>query len=458
MRILIILSLSIIYNLAQAQSHNEAAYISKEKALEDLAILEKKVKKNYKSYDMELLEEKFMKKLNETRTQMPTEIAISDFKTKVTMIVDELREAHFNVNYKTKKPNKAQRKANKLKKEFLPFDVSLQKEFLRVHHDYRSDSLILHKIDSIYAIDGDSISSILKKLEPQKIYDIEDTEAKLNYIARRIPTWYKTDFNKKGDSIRVQYISNGLAKTEIIPFISTPKKKSPDRYYFIDTLSTAIIKIDKIKRGLSYSDSTYSPLIDHAQSQLPIDRPENIIIDLRGCLGGSVSVTRKWLSLFLEDQSQVSVANRHMMLFIPFVFNAKFKTGNKLKAVRKAKSKGGYIHRGNTYVLIDEMVFSGGVFISSLLQRYDKAIMIGQPTGGKSYGTNAGFRKERLLPNSNLSVNVPQLYFRIDGKSDMKLEAKGVQPDIFLPYDYDANNTLDHDATLNYVIELIQKK
>jgi|GEM_PF-4319814 len=458
-KFLFCLLLVAISGLSQAQSKYDSIYIDKSQAIEDLSFLESKIEKNYKPYDLGLVKEAYQNALSDVKKNLPDQISISDFRIRITEVIDELREAHFQVGIKSEKQSKAQREANRLKKRLLPFEISLQDSFLRVHHDLRPDSIRTTKIDSIYAIDDINVRSILDQIEPRRMYDIDDAIAKENFMGKYITYWYRAYIaNNQGDSVRVQFIEGGLRKEEAIGYVNKLDRDKPNRYRFIDSISTVIIKIEAIRKKLPYSDSLNLSLYKYATQQLLIDQPENIILDLRGCLGGSMIYTRRWLSLFLDHGSEITRVNKHSGIYIPFLYAAKFKTGNKLRTSRKAKSREDYFHRGNTYVITDESVFSGGVLIAGLLKRYNKALIVGQPTGGKNFGTNAGFYRQKVLPNSNVTVRIPQLYFRIDGKTGNNFVVEGVQPDYPLPYDYDANNTDSYDATIEYIFGLIMKE
>ena len=62
------------------------------------------------------------------------------------------------------------------------------------------------------------------------------------------------------------------------------------------------------------------------------------------------------------------------------------------------------------------------------------------------------------LKNSGVVVNIPQIYFKLDDRKLDDLKVEGVQPDIFLPYDFDVNNNKEYDATMEYVLDLIAEK
>ncbi len=440
-----------------SQSKFDTIYVSKAAAIVDLDQLDQRIKKNYKPFDLPLVQDAYEQSFLDTKASISERISVSQLRLKVMRLIATLREAHFRVGISAERERK--KKGDKKKLTLLPFDLSLQNSVFRVHHDYRNDTLdVLESIGSIISIGVNSVREILEKISPSLIRDIEDAAATNAFIGTYAPIYYKSFFDlKNADSTKITYINNAQQKTVTVAYIARQKKSKPNRYIYLDSTSTAIIKIKTISTHGTYSDTLYQSLLKKSIQALEEDRPANTILDLRGCLGGSRKGTRKWISLFIEGGKEISRSNKHAGIFFPFLFATKFKTGNRLKAKRRTKNQG-YRYSGNVFVITDESVFSGGTLIASVLKRYNKATIIGQPTGGKYYGTNAGFNKIIVLDHSNIAVSIPQLYIRVDGKSDINMVIEGVQPDHFLPYDYDANNRDGYDATMEYVLDLIRNK
>ncbi len=102
---------------------------------------------------------------------------------------------------------------------------------------------------------------------------------------------------------------------------------------------------------------------------------------------------------------------------------------------------------GRLFVLIDNSVYSGGVWAASGLQLRTNAILIGEPTGGRPnmYGNVQPF----TLPHSGLTVNHVTRYFRIRPNDD----PIAVFPNLTVPYPWSvllASRDPVLEAALNY--------
>ena len=71
---------------------------------------------------------------------------------------------------------------------------------------------------------------------------------------------------------------------------------------------------------------------------------------------------------------------------------------------------------GNLFVLIGPQTFSAGTLLAIDLEKYSKAVFIGQPTGGAIQ--NFGNHQPVKLPKSGLTVLVATKYYQNDGPND----------------------------------------
>ena len=458
----LLISTSIILS---GQTILDSVYISKAQALTDIQQLEDKLEKNFKPYDLVNFQEEYAARLNHVRTSLSDKITLKDFKKEIVHIMDSFREGHIKINNTDPTKNKSNRKAERKKerknptKKVLPFDVSLQGEVLRVHYDYQKDSLQLNTIDSIIHLGDRPITELNQELSRHVIVDIDNDSLKYRYLATQLPKVVRSLLTPHHqDSVLVSYIDEGNQKSTYVQYVFRLKdKRNFQRLRIIDSLSTAVLTIDKF-RWLHYGGSSDKKSVN--LNKVGLDsilkyNPNNLIVDLRQNRGGSARLSRKWMSSFLEQGSLLYKVNRHAFVIIPFIYGKSFKTSNKIKKRFKAKNKKGLRYKGNLYVLIDEGVFSAAMLFTQAMKNHGRATIVGQPTGQKAYGTHAGFYQSYKLKESGVIVNIPQLYFQTGEIDINEIKVEGVQPDIFLPYDFDANNTESYDATIEYILGLI---
>ena len=68
--------------------------------------------------------------------------------------------------------------------------------------------------------------------------------------------------------------------------------------------------------------------------------------------------------------------------------------------------------KGQLYVLINGGSFSNSGIVSSALQHYNRAIFIGEESGGNK-NIIAAYEKSIVLPNTRIKVDVPTRQFEI---------------------------------------------
>jgi hypothetical protein len=113
--------------------------------------------------------------------------------------------------------------------------------------------------------------------------------------------------------------------------------------------------------------------------------------------------------------------------------------------------------KGDIYILINGLTFSGGSEFASLARNHTNATFIGEETGGGYYGNTSGTRLYLGLPNSKLQIGIPILKFVVDTPKDDVLFGHGTMPD----YEVQPNISQflsGYDAELEMAKKLILKK
>lgn len=104
---------------------------------------------------------------------------------------------------------------------------------------------------------------------------------------------------------------------------------------------------------------------------------------------------------------------------------------------RFLNSKGHYIgekpnannFKGDIYILISGLTFSGGSEFAALAKNYTNAKYIGEETGGGYYGNSSGSFLKFTLPNSKIMGRIPLCKFVIEDKNFEIPFGHGVLPD-----------------------------
>ena len=175
------------------------------------------------------------------------------------------------------------------------------------------------------------------------------------------------------------------------------------------------------------------------------DNIEGLIIDLRFNGGGAIEEAIGLAGIFIDEGP---------------LFIQKF-TNEKPQLVKDFNR--GTIYNGPLLIMVNCFSASASELVASVLQDYNRAVIVGSQTFGKATGqigmpldTNFSFNKPptEFAQNAFLKITMEKLY-KLDGSSYQKL---GLKPDIELPDFYSSLNI--NEASLPYSLEQdrIEKK
>lgn len=109
----------------------------------------------------------------------------------------------------------------------------------------------------------------------------------------------------------------------------------------------------------------------------------------------------------------------------------------------------------NILVLINGGSFSASCLVSAYLKSDNKAIFIGEETGGTIEGCNAGIMPNYKLPNTKIKIRMPA--FRVIHDVSPTLTRHGILPDYKIHFTLD-DLILRKDLELSKAMELIHTK
>ncbi len=112
------------------------------------------------------------------------------------------------------------------------------------------------------------------------------------------------------------------------------------------------------------------------------------------------------------------------------------------------------VFSGTVYALISGITFSGGAEFSSLLRMTNRAIFIGEETGGTYEGNVSGYSETTQLPNSKITVDIPTVHFQMN--VEPPLPGRGVLPDYEVHQSW-ADYLETRNAKLVFALALIQQ-
>jgi C-terminal processing protease CtpA/Prc len=309
-------------------------------------------------------------------------------------------------------------------------------------------------------------------------------------------TLKRVEKEKKKDSIAV----DSLKPAEIVKLSPSEKKKNritakknrrfnrihgfinkhegyTRNFQFLEVDST--IAYMKIK---SFSNGNYRKFYKESFKTLDSLQTKNLIIDLRDNGGGRIAEI-DFLYAYLTNQNykliEESEVNSRFPYFhylmgntTPFVVKLSsvilspliiaqnlIKTKKKDEKIyyklrfSKEKEPNPLNYKGNLYVLINGNSFSASSLLSTHLKATQRAVFVGEETGGAYNGCVAGIYKIYQIPNSKLKIRMGLMQIETPFKQNP--DGYGVMPDVeILPTIEDRNQ--HKDPELDWVLNAIK--
>ena len=435
-----------------------------------------------------------------------------DFYTKLSPVVAEIKQGHTFTFPKIKKYTKDEQK--QLQKQtgcFSQFEFEIFNDKLYVIEN-NSKVNAIQVGDEITQINSKPVDSIVKAYKARITSDGYNTTFQDKMIARRFGTYYsyseglqdsiQLEINNEAtfwvkrtlkDSTAVTTVkkeSKKLTKIEKDSLIKVNKEKSKYGYNketkknnrnltFIEKDSTTALLSIK-----GFTIGNYRAFYKETFALLKKAKTKNLILDLRNNFGGRLNEIDDLYSYLTTDSTYQFVNPSQVTKKTSLLKNDYFKGSKPLGYVVKGilspvyysymffkvrKNKdGGYSvnlnakeknakenkFEGTVYVLINGGSFSASSILSTKLKGTNRAIFVGEETGGEYNGTVAGFMPKIELPYSKVQIRVGLLYVNAIEKTDVK--GHGIYPDVtILPTIADRIN--NNDPELNYVLETIKE-
>lgn len=294
-------------------------------------------------------------------------------------------------------------------------------------------------------------------------------------------------------SYRVDYLdSSGAIKTIIIPFynsatdtalraftrpIGAPRRLTTQELKEQRLLSTRSLRIDSINRVAFMNLSSFNrgfhlrKFFRSSFRTLKENKPGYLVIDVRGNGGGSVT-NSTFLSRFITDHrfkiadSLYAISNKNryghyiqnhfftrlfLLLFTHRKHDDKYHFRYFERHYFHPKHKNHF--NGKVYILTGGNSFSATTLFISSIYKQKNVIVVGEETGGGSYGNTAWLLPDVTLPNTGLRFSLP--LFRLVIDKNLPKNGRGIMPDIEVDPTVDAIRR-GADYKMDKVMELIR--
>ncbi len=314
---------------------------------------------------------------------------------------------------------------------------------------------------------------------------------KYQLVSFYFPLFYSLSFGLKDTNVITYLDSTGAERTATIknfrpapdtsrnrtvnniPFpkptrkqIRAAKRRNGNALTF-DSTNTAYLRL------ITFAGSGLRGLFKESFETIQQKHAANLVIDLRensgGNIGASANLTEYLIQHPFTVADSVSAISRkfayHKYIHPAFIYKALMFFSAKKK--QDGRYHFGYwehhvfkpnepLHfNGNVYILQGGFTFSAASMFVSHLKGQPNVTVIGEETGGGSYGNSSVHLPTIILPNSHIQVILP--IYRIVNNASRPHNGRGIMPDIYIKPSSDAIKK-GIDTRMQKARELIEAK
>lgn len=476
----IILLAAALSSCASIKRHNEqrAACIDPEELKEDIDYAYLKLQKMHPQLYWYISKKDLDYKFDSLKQTINQPLTPIQFYFKLQPVIADIREGHLSLKIPMKKLTKKEIKTLENKKGmFSRFEYYLQDDHLFIIENKDSIENIKPGTE-ILAINNVPVSEYVKKYRQLISSDGYNTTFQ-SYFLKDVFFNFYTAENGFTNTAFIETLYNGTKQSYTLHRESkskndlekdkelekrTPEKKMNDyvaftnsynrNFKFLDQDSTtAYIKIKSFTSD--YSEKFYRETF----SKIKKAGSAYLIIDVRNNYGGSLHEINNLYS-YLAPEPYVLIKPSQLasritplrtnyfrkstpfqyafksLAYPTYVFAQTFSTYKKdgkvyykMKAAKPTKpNKNAF--QGKVFVLINGGSFSASSIITAKLKYDQRAILVGEETGGANDGTVAGFYSYQKLPHSK--INLPIGLLLVQPNIDFLNTKKGVSPDVII--------------------------
>ena len=448
--------------------------IPKEKLLNDYDILVTELKTYHQGLYQYVEKSVIDQKIDSIRKTIESSNKIEFFK-KVNALIALTKEGHTGAEL----PFWTQSKFG-LSKSFIPIKIKFSDKKAIITKYFAKDNPGLNFGDQLISINGRTIEQIMQKLRPYIVTDGFNETSFYEWVSWNFPIYYTMAYGKeKKFDIKVKEFNSEKVKTLTLNGRNILKQKDKK-----NTLNTIIIKNEFDYYSISdsifylsipnfYSLDDFETFYEKVFKIIKEKNTKHLIIDVQNNIGGEEGNENLLASYLFKEAFQ-----KYESVIIPIAAYDNFKKSKSAiadgwalsnKIPHRGKftlmsdyfSEFGYkkpnqelVYTGKVYVLTSGVTFSGGAEFASMLKMTNRAVFIGEETGGAYEGNVSGESGVLKLPKTKIKVSIPLVHFKMAVHPEIR--GRGVMPDYKVSQDWE-DIIKGKNSKLEFALKLIEK-
>lgn len=396
----------------------------------------------------------FKKKIDEIQASIKEPLGVIEFHKHLRLAVAAVNEGHMTVGVETD-PFYKGFYDNEFKS--LPLDLQFFEDRAYLWRNF-SESDDLERGDEILFINGHSIAEIRALIftytcSDGDILPFKQMRLSTELFARYFwfveqPDLFNIEYRKNGSEKTQELELKALTRTEMSKWIQTRayKDKRPkgiNKFYSLNTVGqTAHLTLRTFDEKIAKeNDIEALSFYERIFKRLRQNKVKHLIIDVRDNIGGMKQFGDDLLPYILKKNRKGIYRELHSW------------DGKIVKSEFPKRSK--WWFKGDLYILVNEGTFSTAAHIAKYSREFCDAITIGAETGSRYEGFAAGTFQYIKLPNTKITVGIPDKWVKNIISEKQKTSNRGLLPD------YPVNVTIEDllegkDRMKEKALELIQ--
>ncbi|WP_299244368.1 S41 family peptidase [uncultured Aquimarina sp.] len=477
----------------------------------------KKLKKLHPDVNWYISKSELDKKIDDLKSQLKEPLTTKEFYKLFAPVITSIKQGHLSIHTPAKRQTKKEiKEKGKRDSPFnsLSFYSSANKLFVK--KVFKGDTTLIAGSEVI-SVDNEKVSDLLIHFKTLHSSDGYNETFIPEFIGSRFGFFYSNTHKQKDsillhlkheDSLYDKYLyanydkikvstENDTIRSEKKKLSKSDKKIAKEtrkklrkknykygynkktneynrNFSFLESDTLSSIGYMKIR---SFTNGGYKEFYEESFAKIDSSKCENLIIDLRGNLGGRLTEIDDLYS-YLTDKEYVFIEKSKMTKRLSFlypyfhtkswatktvatifspvlgiyqIFKVKNENGEpyfkfRYSKLRKPKSN---TYSGKIYVLINGESFSASSILATHLKATKRATFIGEETGGAYNGTVAGVYAKVELPNSKINMRIGLM--KINAPYTIEPDGYGIKPDV--PIKRTIN---DVDNELQWILEDIK--